>query len=66
MPIRLNVDFHGRQFTMGVKDFVYLKQLQNDLKPVLHGGQMPVPVKRVSVDEILDQGTQISGPLGTN
>ena len=29
MPIRLNVDFHGRQFTMGVKDFVYLKQLQN-------------------------------------
>tara|TARA_R100000995_G_scaffold35970_2_gene16423 strand:- start:56 stop:7936 length:7881 start_codon:yes stop_codon:yes gene_type:complete len=64
LPIRINIVWQGQPHTITVKDYVFLRDLKNGIDPLWHGGQIPAATTRVSVDDILEQGTLTALPPG--
>tara|TARA_R110000851_G_scaffold191166_1_gene341806 strand:+ start:879 stop:8795 length:7917 start_codon:yes stop_codon:yes gene_type:complete len=63
-PIRLNLFWNGKPHTISVKDYVFLKESRNGIDPLWNSGNIPGPVNRISIDQILEKGVPTDLPSG--
>ena len=56
VPLRIKYQWNGEEKSLGIRDYVYLKQIRQQMEEVRHAAQLPVGTVRTSVDDIIENG----------
>ena len=56
VPLRIKYQWNGEEKSLGIRDYVYLKQIRQQMDDVRHSAQLPVGTVRTSVDDIIENG----------